>query len=275
MSQSQSDAPKPMMVLRTAQASILVRILDVLKELICDCNIIFSPGGLVVSVMDAGQQVYAYVNLPGSLFEEYHCEGVHALGVNNNYFHKLIKQATNRDELTLSYHPTAPEMTIMIANLAKGVRSVSKMKLLDIENELLEMPLDRSYATMAEMNAADFLKICRELVSIGEEITVLTDPVEQSITFRADGDIGQVQQTLMNSEKQSVKNKDVKAIEETFALRPLAMMAKTATISQFVTLYLDEAFPMLLKYSVADKGVVAFCLAPRLNKHRPVVDNAL
>ena len=154
-----ADSSKPMLLLRTAKASVLIRILDVLKELICDCNIIFDPSGVVVSVMDVSHQVYVYVSLPGELFEEYKCEGVHALGVNNNYFHKLIKQASNRDELSLQYHPNRPEMIITISNTVKGVRSVSKMKLLDIENELLEMPVNRSFGTMAEMNAADFLKI--------------------------------------------------------------------------------------------------------------------
>lgn len=261
------------MTLRTAQPSILVRTLDVLKELICDCNIVFSPSGVNVGVMDVSSQIYVYANLPKELFEEYRCDGIYPLGVNNTYFHKLIKQATNRDELTLSYHPGRPELGISIYNPAKGSRSVSRLKLLDIDNEYMEIPVERTFNTMVEMNAGDFLKVCRELVSIGSEVVIISDPVEQSITFQTEGDIGVVQQTFLNSEKQAVRAKEsAKISDESFNMRPLAMMAKTASISQHVQIFFEEAFPLLLKYSIADKGTIAFCLAPLLNRHRPVTE---
>lgn len=271
------DVNKPVLVIRTIQAPILIKTLDVVKELVSDCNFIFSPSGVVVSVMDAAHQSYVYVNLPAEMFDFYACDGVHSLGVNNSHFHKLIRQATNRDEMGLEYHPSRPELVISVRNITKKTCVTSRMKLLDIDSELLEVPIDRAFSTLIEMNAAEFLKMCRELQSVGgDEVCISSDPREETVVFQVEGDIGTVQHALTNSSNQTVRAgvENAKAIQEYFAVCRLVTMAKMSSLSSQVQIYLEEAFPILLKYTIAEKGVVAFCLSPQLNRHRPLVVNA-
>lgn len=261
---------RPVLSLRTISPPVLVRIMDVLKELVADTNIIFSPKGMVISVMDANKVAYAYVNLPSDHFEQYRCEGTHMLGVNNAHFHKLIKNCTNRDELMLQYHPSKPELVITVENTAKKYRSTSRLKLLLIEGEILEMPLEKSFCTMVEMNASDLLKICREMSSISDEIGIVSDPTTPSVTFRTEGDMGSVDHTLLNSDSHSVKCPEAQVVNEVFAMRYISTVAKTAALSQRVEIYLEPAFPVLFKFTIGERGIMAFCIAPKLTNHRPI-----
>lgn len=263
-------AEKPVLTLKTVAPPVLVRILDVLKELVSDTNIIFSAKGMVISVMDANKVAYAYVNLPADHFDLYKCEGTHMLGVNNAHFHKLIKNCTNRDELMLQYHPSKPELIITIENATKKYRSTSRLKLLLIEGEILEMPLEKSFCTMVEMNASDLLKICREMSSISDELGIVSEPAGPSVTFRVDGELGSVDHTLLNSDTNSVTCPEAQAVDEVFTMRYISTVAKTASLSQRVEIYLEPAFPVLFKYCIGEKGVMAFCIAPKLTNHRPL-----
>lgn len=267
------DDNTPVLSVHTVSPPVLVRILDVLKELVADMNIIFSAKGMVISVMDANKMAYTYVNIPADQFEAYRCIGTHMIGVNNAHFHKLIKNCTNRDELMLSYHPSRPELVITIENASKKYRSTSRLKLLLIEGEILEMPLEKSFCTMVEMNASDLLKICRDMAPISDELGIVSDPNGPhgpSVTFRADGDMGSVDHTLLNSDAQSVKCPDAQVVDEVFTMRYISTVAKTASLSQRVEIYFEPAFPVLFKYNLGEKGIMAFCIAPKLTNHRPL-----
>lgn len=270
---SPAPAPRaePVLSLRTIQAPVLIRTLDVVKELVADCNFVFSPKGLIISVMDASHQVYVYVNFPAEMFEFYRCdEPLLMIGVNNAHFHKLIRGCSNREELHLAYYIGQPELVITIENTARRTRVTSHMKLLAIENEILEVPMDRSFSALIEMSAQDFLKICREMTTIGEDLRVTSDAPGRTVFFQTEGEMGTLEHALTDSSSHSVTCPETaETIDETFSLRYLCFMAKTAAMSQKVQIYLEPSFPLLLKYAVGDRGIVAFCLAPKLTNHAP------
>lgn len=146
------------------------------------------------------------------------------------------------------------------------------MKLLCIESEVLEVPMDRTFSTLVELGAADFLKICREMTVIGDDLRVSSDTASRTVFFETEGEMGVLEHSLSDSTAHSVVCPEGSvAVDERFSLRHLCAIAKTAAMSQKVQLYLEPAFPVLLKYAVGDKGIMAFCVAPKLTNHIPVI----
>lgn len=95
------DLSKCCVYLKTVQTNCFKVILDVLKESYQDVTMTFDSSGLKICCIDPSRTALLYVKLNAEFLEEYLCEVAVDICVNVPQIYKLVKTASNHDELCL------------------------------------------------------------------------------------------------------------------------------------------------------------------------------
>eukprot|EP00899_Mesostigma_viride_P015718 jgi/Mesvir1/24147/Mv10864-RA.1 len=253
------------MEFRTVQGSSVKLLVESLKELTNDVNVRFDAGGVHITAMDGCHCALFHVSLGADKIEEYSCTHNFTVGVSLLNLHKLIKNITTNDELELRLREDKQElMEINIVNKQKNTRWSYSMKLLDIDENSLEIP-EKEYTVAITMVSSEFQKICRDLAVVSDTVKVRCEG--RRITMSCSGDIGDCQ--LEIGEEFPEMEVDVKddsdPIQEVYSLRYLCTFSKAAGLCNSVQLFLSHDYPIIVKYKVGDLGVLMFALAPKMD----------
>eukprot|EP00899_Mesostigma_viride_P008529 jgi/Mesvir1/17678/Mv06217-RA.1 len=167
------------MEFRTVQGSSVKLLVESLKELTNDVNVRFDAGGVHITAMDGCHCALFHVSLGADKIEEYSCTHNFTVGVSLLNLHKLIKNITTNDELELRLREDKQElMEINIVNKQKNTRWSYSMKLLDIDENSLEIP-EKEYTVAITM-----LEIGEEFPEMEVDVKDDSDPIQEVYSLR-------------------------------------------------------------------------------------------
>eukprot|EP00899_Mesostigma_viride_P009131 jgi/Mesvir1/18219/Mv09498-RA.1 len=253
------------MEFRTVQGSSIKLLVEALKELTNDVNVRFDPTGVHITAMDGCHCALFHVNLQASKIEEYSCSQNFTVGVSLLNLYKLLKNVSSNDELELRLDAAKQEvMEINIVNKVKNTKWSYSMKLLDIDENTLEIP-EKEYSVCITMVSSEFQKICRDLSVVADTVNMKCEG--RHITMSCSGDIGDCHLEIGEEfPEMEVDVKDEKeVIDEVYSLRYLCTFSKSAGLCNSVQLFLSHDYPIIVKYKVGDLGVLMFALAPKID----------
>lgn len=242
------------MFLKTVQATAIKSLLEVLKDIISDVNVYFDSSGVKIIAFDVARVTLVYVKLAAENFEEYSCPKETVLGVNITNTFKLLKSITNSDILSMTN--TDENLVITVSNDSKKSMSKFSIKLLDLNDDLLDIPEDepKKYETM--FPSMDFQKIVRDMCNIGSEMYLKRSG--NTVEFSCEGDFAQKQ--TVTEQPEDVGQPGVSG---TFSLKYLSMFTKATILCPLVQIIQDtDDTPVIFKYTIANLGELRFYLAP-------------
>eukprot|EP01114_Cavostelium_apophysatum_P019110 TRINITY_DN605_c0_g1_i1.p1 TRINITY_DN605_c0_g1~~TRINITY_DN605_c0_g1_i1.p1 ORF type:complete len:258 (+),score=72.65 TRINITY_DN605_c0_g1_i1:95-868(+) len=251
---------------KLAQASLLKKLLDSIKDLVTDANFDCNKEGISLQAMDSSHVALVSMLLRADAFEPYRADRNLALGINLASMSKILKCASNEDALTIKADDSASSVTFMFESADHTKVSDFELKLLEIESDVLGIP-DTAYKAVIKLPAGEFQRLCRDLAMFGE--TVVISATKESVKFSVSGESGNGNVTLRNAEDRSEGEATVLEVEEpvqlTFALRFLNSFCKATSLSSQVTLSMSKEVPLVVEYRVGDNGFLRFYLAPKID----------
>jgi proliferating cell nuclear antigen len=240
------------MKLVTIQSTAVKSVFEVLKEILNDVNVYFTPKGVSIVTLDTARTSLVDLNLSADNFEEYECAEPIIAGINIANTFKLLKSITNNDVLTISI--TSKEfMDIEILSESKKQKSNFQLKLLDIDESQIEVP-ELDATCMTTMPSVDFQRICRDMNNIGSEIAIARHKNIMKLT--CEGDFANQETTL-----ETVENVDA-SVSGVFSLKYLNIFTKATGMCASVQIVQEQAF-LILQYNVANLGHLKFYLATK------------
>ena len=114
------------------------------------------------------------------------------LGINVATMSKILKCAGAEDSISLSAMDNGEVLTFTFRGPKERVAEY-EMKLMNIDAEQLGVP-EQNYDGSIEMSSAEFLRICRDLTVIGENLKISL--VKDAVTFSVEGELGNGSITL-------------------------------------------------------------------------------
>jgi proliferating cell nuclear antigen len=211
--------------------------------------------------MDGSHVALVNMFIDATKIEKYHCKQMHMIGLSVATMVSCLKPIGNFDTLTWEVYDNTPDiLNLQISNNDKKRTHDYAIKLIDIDCEMLEIPA-KDFSCVMTMPSSDMQHIIRDLHHVGDKIRIKSG--ENDLSMSATGDDA----SLTVSLKQSVEGctitniRDV-PVDNSFASRYLTFFTKAASLSQWVEIYLDQSYPMTIKYNVASLGHLQFCLAP-------------
>jgi len=251
---------------RLPKAEVLKKTMDALKDLIKEAVWDVFAQGLSLQSMDSSHVSLVQVTLRTEGFDTFRCDKNIALGVNMDTMQKLMKCASNDDNITLKSEDNGDLLSLIFESPNGEKTSEYEMKLMDLDIEQLGIP-DQEYSCTIKMPSGEFQRICRDLSNIGESVNITV--VKGGVDFSAKGDIGNAkihvtESSNVDNEKDAVTVEVNEPVNLTFALRYLNFFTKATPLSGQVSLSISPDVPLVVAYEIEDLGHVKYFLAPKI-----------
>jgi proliferating cell nuclear antigen len=199
-------------------------------------------------------------------FEHYRADTNMVLGVNVNLLAKVMKLADPADSITLSADDNATHLKLVFENPKTERTTEFTMNLIQLDNEHLAIP-ETEYSSVVSINSSEFTKICKELYSLNETMTIHT--TQEFVQFSVESEVGSGSIKIGandNGPKDEQTTLEVTdSVTQQFAIRYLNMFNKAAPLSTFTRLCLHEEQPLVVEYKIEQLGVLKYYLAPKIN----------
>lgn len=215
--------------------------------------------------MDGSHVALVSLNLSSEGFETYRADTNMVLGVNIALLAKVMKLADPSDSITLSAENDAAHLKLRFENERTNRTSEFTITLITLDQEHLAIP-ETEYSSEVSINAAEFTKICKELYSLNETLTIQTN--DDFVQFGVESESGSGQIRLgandsMGDDTTTVKVSD--PVSQQFAIRYLNMFNKASPLSSQTRLCLHNEQPLVVEYKIDQLGVLKYYLAPKIN----------
>ena len=256
--------------IQTVQSGAFRILIEALKEILTDTNLIFDNTGIKLIATDNSKIVLIHMKLHSENFEHYYCKDKVKIGINMNNLFKLIKVMNNNDILSLYINENDPnKLGIRIFNEDKNSQTSFKMNLLDISEEEIKIP-PAEFETELTLPSSDFQKLIRDMTNIGDCVDIKS--VGNSLIFECNGDFAS-QETILNENKDknnseglkfSIMSKPEIPIQGIFSLKYLVLFTKCTNLCNLIHMYIKNDYPLIIKYTVANLGDIKLCLSPNV-----------
>lgn len=243
------------MKLKTIQASSFKSTFEVLKDILNDVNIYFDENGVKMVTLDTARASLVDFELTADNFEEYECTEPIVAGVNISNMFKLLKTISTTDTLTLEI-TNRDIMKIKIENSAKKTNTKFELKLLDIDEDHIQVPqIPLNVCTV--MQSIDFQRICRDMNNLSTDITIAR--TGDRFVCSCLGDFAN-QETILTC------NENIEGTYTgTYSLKYLNIFTKATGMCSTVQLFQEtENRFLVLQYNVANLGELKFYLATKV-----------
>jgi len=249
---------------RLAHASLLKKILDSIKDLVTDANFDCSPTGITLQAMDSAHVSLVALLLRKEGFEFYRCDRSLSLGINLLSMSKILKCAGNDDKVTIKAEDSADLVTFIFESPNEDRILDFELKLMNIDSDILGIP-DQEYSAVVGIPSSEFQRICRDMTTIGDTVTIAA--TKGGVKFTVSGDMGTGNILLKkgnNVDGETLKIELQEPVTLTFALRYLNFFAKATALSAEVSLSLAKDVPLVTEYRIEELGYVRYYLAPKI-----------
>jgi proliferating cell nuclear antigen len=249
--------------IQTVQSSALRTLVEVLKDVLNDINVVFDETGIKVMAMDGSRVALIHMRLQAENFEHFYCKQRFDAGLSLSALHKLMKTVSNSDTISLYVKDNnTNELCLNIENADRNCATTFRLKLLDIDNNELNIA-DVEINCIVTMPSNDFQRMCRDMANVGDNVEIVCE--NQTLIFRCNGDFAH-QETVIGEATHGLNfsKNDEDTISGVFALKYINLFTKSTNLSNTIELYLKPDYPLILKYNVANLGSIKFCLAPKV-----------
>lgn len=253
-----SDTDNRIVEIKTVQSNAIRILFEALKDILTDVNLQISSEGLKIISMDGSKQAVVNLKLDATKFEKFYCKNSLRAGLNMTSLYKIIKSVKNSDIVTFYIlEKSSTKLQIEIENKEKKTNILTVLKLLDLDEDILDIP-DIGFDTVKTMPSNDFQSYIRELSIITNKVRL--ESKNNTFALLGEGDFAETKINIGDS-----NNEDISTIHDAsglFYIKYLLLFTKSTNLCTTVEIYLKNNFPLILVYNVANLGKLQYCLAP-------------
>jgi proliferating cell nuclear antigen len=216
----------------------------------------FTKKGVQVLTLDTARVALVDMFLDADNFEEYYCEADMVAGINVTNMFKLLKFISNNDTLTVEIN-SREYLDIRIENTIKRTDTRFKLKLLDINEDQIEVP-DIKMAVVTTMQSIDFQRICRDMNNLAVDLEITRNNTQ--FIIKCEGDFANQETVIECIDDGSFDGE----LQGRYSLKYLNLFTKATGMCASVQIMQEEDSRFLvLRYSVANLGELKFYLATK------------
>jgi proliferating cell nuclear antigen len=255
--------------LKTTQSSIFKILIEALKEVVVEANLIFTSEKMKIAKTNVTETVLINVELKAENFAESgfykynHNQEQLVVGINIMNLFKLLKTLNNDDILTFYIDDeNMGVLNIRLENNSKATVTKYQLSLIDINEETIEIP-QLEFDTIITYNATNFQKIIKDMSNLHAKHIDIKSYNKQLI-FTGQGDFA-TQETTIGEDTDDIKfNKNTDAIfQGKYLTSNLTSFTKCTNLCNNITMKLKNDFPLVITYTAGSLGRITLLIAPK------------
>jgi proliferating cell nuclear antigen len=264
--------------LKTSQSSAIKIVIDAINSLLNDANFDFFPynisddkiGGLTIKELNKTGKILIYLRLDADKFDVYkynYDKPKLSLGIDINNLLKCLKCMSHFDIMTwIVDDEDINKLVIHLESLEKKEKKTFNLNLMDIEESKYDiLPIEFPY--LITLPSVDFQKYCKDMA-------ISTDKIEIKVTsnklyLSGKGEIGKVEfevgETYGGLSIISTTTNTNEIVQGLYELKFLLIFTKCTNLSNQLTLFLKNDYPIIVNYQIATLGEIKLVLSPSKN----------
>ena len=254
--------------LKTTQSSIFKILIEALKEVVVEANIVFTTDTMKIAKQNVSETVYINVELKAENFAESgfykynHNQEQLVIGVNIMNLFKLLKTLNNDDILTFYIEDeNMGVLNIRLENNSKATITKYQLSLIDINEETFDI-LPETFETVITYNATSFQKIIKDMSNL-HATHVDIKSYNRQLIFTGQGDFA-TQETTIGEDTDDIKfNKNTEEIfQGKYLTANLTSFTKCTNLCNNITMKLKNDYPLMITYTAGSLGKITLLIAP-------------
>ncbi|MBI2040869.1 MAG: proliferating cell nuclear antigen (pcna) [DPANN group archaeon] len=245
-----------MFSLKLAEPRILNGVTSILSDFITEATFSIQKEGIKLLAMDPANISMVILNILPSAFIEYTVEAPEEFTINLESFKQALKRAKPTDSLSMTSEKNKLKITIYSKSTKRFF-----IPLLEREGKERKVPA-LEFMANAELVAAEFRDYIDDASIGGDAATFEADKASFVISAGETGSKVHIELTKGNDALLQIAAKD--AVRATYSVEYLKKMARTAALSDTVSVQFSSDYPLKLDFKALNKLAMSFILAPRI-----------
>lgn len=232
----------------------LIIIVDILKDLIENCEITFSQNKIIIKTTDSLSCCFIDIEL-NDIFEKNELE-TKKICVNLNEFHKILSCKEKSDKCVIKFDDDF--ITIMYHTIHNSIDKYKlRLNYIDENNEEEYGELKINGNTKLYLSSSYFSQLCKKIKKFDDNMQIITNAKTNNVYFQTNN----INLNLIKSDANLCKIKIHDDIHMKLLLKYLLLFSKSEKIADIVILKMDDnCSPIEIKYKF-DKSKISFYLS--------------
>ena len=279
-SDNQSSVPKydryfteNLVGFRTKNSFYFKNIINFIANIVDQINIKLTREGIYLTSMDSTHIALVDCFIPKTFFsaynftfkknrdnEDYNSPTI--IGINVSVMQKILNYIKQDDELIIYQTDNVDLLNISIHNTKTDkFYSMKLMEIMSDELQIFELE-DTSHIVLESKN---FQKIISELSDIGENINIVLNDLDNTISFKCEGDMTKL--NMIFSDDSDIVYENLKPLNAKFSLKNMEVFSKGSNLNKNMFMDIGENLPVKLGYNFMDDGYIHYYLAPKIDDY--------
>ena len=251
--------------IKLENSKILKTIVETLSKIFGEINFMVSPVGLKVKGMDPSKICLIELNFKKADFDEFQCNTECKVGLMLEDFDKILKRASSKDALELSFKEDAQKLKIKMIREESDKSRVFSLVSLDLEIE--DPPMERlnslEYPATWSIDADFFIEAIKD-GEIYSEVLNIKAIEGLGLTFTSSGVIGEMEYSLGLDDFISDELSNTQ--EGSFSIIFLKSIMKLSDITETLTISAKTDHPLKMIFKLLEGAELKYYLAPRVEE---------
>ncbi len=245
-----------MFSLKLTEPRVLNGVTSILSDFITEATFSIQKDGIKLVAMDPANISMVILNILPSAFTEYTVEAPEEFTINLENLRQALKRAKPTDSLSMTSEKNKLKITVHSKSTKRFF-----IPLLEREGKERKIPALEFMAT-AELVAAEFRDYIDDASIGGDAATFEADKASFIISAGETGSKVNIELAKGNDALLQIAAKD--AVRATYSVEYLKKMARTAALSDTVSVQFSSDYPLRLDFKALNKLAMSFILAPRI-----------
>jgi len=231
--------------------------ISIISDLVTEAKFKINTDGLELVAMDPANVAMVIFKLLSSCFTQYQIEKPEELAINLNNLKQVLRRIKSDDVLTLE----TEENKLKIQLKGNTTRSFS-IPIIELEEKEQKIP-ELSFPIAIETNAGILTESIEDVSVVAESVTFLAE--KNAFNIKAEGNLSKAFIEIKSDEETAIKTDSLDKFKAKYSLEYLKKMIAGSKLTDRVTLYFNNDYPLKIEYKALDKLMLSFILAPRVD----------
>ncbi|CAL5027101.1 unnamed protein product [Urochloa decumbens] len=256
-----------MLELQLKKGTLFENVLEASLDLVNEASVDCSSTGFSLQAVDAKRVGMLSVLFPAQVFEHYRCDVDGSMGITIADMVKALRCANDDDIIDIKADDQNNSIALTFHSSKENSTTAFGLRLVDAKSHRLVVPewqfLDSTYEAIFCMSSVDFMRICKSLSGIDNEVVISV--TKEVVKFFACGKRGSLSIVYRQNETLGKTHYDVREpVSLTLDLSCLNSCTRAFALFDQVKIRLSTKLPMMVECKIKEKGYIRYSIAPKI-----------
>ena len=232
--------------------------ISIISELVNEARFKVTPDAIELVAMDPANVAMVIFKLLSSCFVEYDVKKEVDIGINLSNLKQVLRRAKPNDTLTVEMEDNKLKLTLRGAT----TRTFS-LAVIDMDEKEQRVP-ELKFPVAVKTTSSILNDAIEDADIVGESVSFNVDG--KKFHMEAEGDLSNSRTDVKEDADTKIISESKEKIRAKYSIEYLKKMIQGSKVSENVTIQFNKDYPLKLEYKEVDKIMLAFILAPRVDK---------